>query len=82
MTESWIDIPGTDGLYQVSSLGRVKATKRYLFRQNSWGQRAKILKPEKILKEHKPGYVHLTINGIRSSRSITSLLFSVGFGSS
>ena len=49
--EEWRDIPGYDGLYQVSSMGRVKSLPKY-----------KCLK-ERILKEHrdKDGYVSVTL---------------------
>lgn len=35
--EEWRDIKGYEGLYQVSSLGRVRSLDRILFQRNRWG---------------------------------------------
>lgn len=36
--EIWKDIPGFEGLYQVSNLGRVKSLQRVITRENGWKQ--------------------------------------------
>lgn len=59
-TEEWRDIPGYEGYYQISSLGRVKS----LFRYKRTGAPVK----ERILKQRvdRGGYliVNLRINGV------------------
>ena len=47
MTETWKDIKGYEGLYQVSNLGRVKSLKRNVIRKNGRNQtiQERILKP-------------------------------------
>lgn len=45
MEEVWKDIPGYEGLYQVSNLGRVKSLERYVF-----DRVAKHYQPEQIKK--------------------------------
>lgn len=36
--EIWRDVPGYEGLYQASSLGRVRSLDRYVTQRNRWGQ--------------------------------------------
>jgi hypothetical protein len=36
--EIWKDVPGYDGYYQVSNLGRVKSLQRVITRKNGWKQ--------------------------------------------
>lgn len=45
--EIWKDIPGYEGMYRVSDMGRVESLHRVITRSNgtSWTIRAKILKP-------------------------------------
>lgn len=54
--EIWKDIPGYEGLYQVSNFGRIKGLPRYV--SNDKGQ---ILLKERILKGHKitKGYIQV-----------------------
>lgn len=47
--ELWIDVPGFDGLYQVSSLGRVKSIPRWVNHKSG----KQILTKEKILSQSK-----------------------------
>lgn len=65
MSETWKDIPGYEGLYQVSNTGRVKSLERFIVRN---GVTAKI--PERMLKFNIVGYgyckVNLFKNGVRS----------------
>lgn len=56
MKEVWKDVPGFEGIYQVSNMGRVKTLAKLL---NTWnGGR---MSPEKILmpKIQKSGYAHI-----------------------
>lgn len=58
LDEIWKDVPGYEGLYQVSNLGRVKGLPRYV--SNDKGQ---ILLKERILKGHKitKGYIQVEL---------------------
>lgn len=49
--EEWRDVIGFKGVYQISSLGRVKSMSRELVRSNGWKQNIK----ERILKPGKEG---------------------------
>lgn len=57
MQEIWKDIPGYEGLYQVSSLGRVKSLQRYI--RYSTG-RVQLL-PERILKNSQQSTGYYTV---------------------
>lgn len=50
--EIWKDIEGFEGLYQVSSFGRVKSCKRFITKQNRWGKIQKYCLKEKILSQY------------------------------
>ena len=64
--EIWKDIPGYEGMYQVSNQGRVKSLKRKGRRNN------KILRPIK----HRDGYlkVHLWLNGTAKTIKVHKLV--------
>lgn len=70
MEEIWKDIKGYEGLYQVSSFGRVKSLPRYDSRGNARVER--ILKPIPT----KDGYVrvHLSNEGVKRKRPIHRLV--------
>lgn len=57
MEEIWKDIPGYEGLYQVSSLGRVKSLERYITYCTGRIQ----LLPEKILKSSQQSTGYYTV---------------------
>lgn len=61
--EIWKDIKGYEGLYQVSSFGRIKSLERYITFINRWGGTNKVKLQEKILKHHfnNRGYCTLTL---------------------
>lgn len=71
--EIWKDIPGYEGIYQVSNFGRVKSVERY----SNDNKRKRLLK-EKILKQgnHKLGYknIHLVKDGVEKILSIHRLV--------
>lgn len=50
MDEEWKPIPGYEGLYSVSNLGRVKSHDRYV---KSHHQQKLMFRPERILKPHR-----------------------------
>ena len=62
MEEIWKDIPGYEGLYQVSNLGRVKSLPHWIQRRNVLtGGVSKVLTPEKILKPQPQKSGHLDV---------------------
>jgi hypothetical protein len=65
MRETWKDIPGYEGRYQVSDLGRVKALQHSTLARNRWGDNCLRVYPEKILKQ--------TINEQRMNRKFVIL---------
>lgn len=81
--EIWKDIPGYEGWYQVSNLGRVRSLDRSYIRTGSkfvsgakpWKYHGKILKPLNTGTVDKPQYqVHLYKQGERKSYCINTLL--------
>lgn len=62
--EIWKDIPGYEGVYQISNIGRVKSLSRYVARGRA--KNPNVLLPERILaiKINRGGYqvVHLRTN--------------------
>ena len=74
--EIWKDIKDYEGLYQVSSLGRVKALERKLYNK---GIKKEILQKERIMSNKKNngnGYivVSLTKNGISKNKYVHRLV--------
>lgn len=76
--EEWKNIEGYEGLYQVSSLGRVKTLARNCYFTNRWGQAATRTIDEMIMKTkiQNNGYevVTLSKNGVRQSISVHRLV--------
>lgn len=59
MEEIWCDISGYKGLYQVSTLGRVRSLDRIIYDQGRhWSQNGKILKAS----SQKSGYLFVTLS--------------------
>jgi len=50
--EQWKDIEGYEGLYQISSYGRVKSLERTIIKKNKGGNYSEYRLKEKILKPH------------------------------
>ena len=85
MKEEWRDIRGYEGIYQVSSLGRVRSLPRVDYIMNiarrnrgpsceAWQRKGKILKPIRARNFHSD-YVHLyPANGVRVSVTIKRLV--------
>ena len=66
MNEIWKDIVGYEGLYQVSSLGRVKSLDRIIIRKNGSRQRVS----ERVLKAKKnKGYLQVTLSKNKISKN-------------
>ena len=63
MNEIWKDIPGYEGLYRISNLGRVKSLSRPMWNGKAWWKST-----ERMLTAHKRGkgneyiYVNLKKN--------------------
>lgn len=49
MTEVWRDVPGYEGCYQASNLGRVRSLPRTMPKRDSWGGLTTVSYPGKIL---------------------------------
>lgn len=60
MDEIWKDIPGYEGLYQASNLGRIKSLDRVIMRKNGFPQtwKGRILKP----KHYPNGYLFVNLH--------------------
>ena len=73
-TEIWKNIPGYEGLYQVSNYGRVKSLRRII---KHW-RGGNSIKKERILRLHKDVYgyytVNITANGIKRTHPIHQLI--------
>ena len=71
MTTRWRDVPGFEGVYQVSFDGMVRSLDRYEFIKNRWGsvtrrpQKGRILKPVK----DQAGYLKV---GLKRKNAITN----------
>jgi hypothetical protein len=66
MKEIWKDIPGYEGLYQVSSLGRVKSLGRNVMKWNHYS-----FQPEKILRACTDNYGYLIV-GLYKEKKLKS----------
>jgi hypothetical protein len=77
MQEHWKDIPGFEGRYQVSDLGRVKSLAREIVRVR-YGAPYTVRWPEKIIaaKVNEAGYLGLTLHrkGVRSTMLVHRLV--------
>lgn len=61
MREIWKDIPGYEGIYQASNLGRVKSVKRKCWHKDAHGGRALFHYKGKILKQSINKYGYMTV---------------------
>ena len=64
MKEIWKDIPGYEGLYQASNLGRIKSLDKVVFQKAKNNSVSKHIYKGKILKPilHDNGYNYVTLN--------------------
>lgn len=80
MTEEWRDIPGWEGLYQASSLGRIRSVVRAREGKNRWGPITRRYGSGRILKHNvrndRGGYWQVTLSdgGKRSTRLVHRLV--------
>ena len=87
MNETWKDIAGYEGLYQVSDLGRVKSLRRVVECKNRWGGTHARVFEEMIMKPvvcnkrwSRHVKVHLTSNGIPRPFLVHRLVLSAFVG--
>lgn len=66
--ERWLPVPGFEGFYEVSSLGRVRSVDRIVASANRWGPVSKHLRG-KILAQSMDGYGYMTVTLFRRGRS-------------
>lgn len=62
MTEVWKSVSGYEGLYEISSHGRVKVLARTAYARNRWGGITIRDFPERVMSPgaNKAGYLHVT----------------------
>lgn len=80
--EIWLDIPGYEGKYQVSNMGRIKSLQRTVRGFNQFGCFEWILK-EKLLKpgkRDKYGHLSVVLNNPRKSYSVHQLVMAAFVG--
>lgn len=83
-TEHWLPIPGYEGLYEVSDLGRVRSLDREVTCNNRWGgitswlQHGRVLKPRP--NEWNRYSVYLCRNGEKHSRKVHQLVLEAFVG--
>jgi len=80
--EIWKDIPGQNGFYQASNIGRIRSVDRVIN-----GKRYKINRKGGIIKQSisKNGYCHITLqglNGVKKNFSVHRLILSSFIGNS
>ena len=78
MKESWQPVPGYEGLYQVSDLGRVRSLDRTVWRQRlgkamQWTLQGRLLKTKWVGRAKYVG-VSLSKNGQVATRTVHSLV--------
>lgn len=67
-TERWLPIKGFEGLYEVSSLARVRSVDRIVQGRNRWGPFDKHLRG-KILAQHTDDYGYLVVSLSRDGKA-------------
>lgn len=76
MEEAWNDIPGYEGKYQVSNMGRVKSLSREIHSKNqngefTWISRERMLRPG---KHDKGGHLSVVLNDPRKTCMVHQLV--------
>lgn len=68
MTETFVDIPGYEGFYQISNMGTVRSMRRIIICKN--GQIR--LCPQRVLKQNKDSKGYLNVNLSKNSHPVPS----------
>jgi hypothetical protein len=75
MNEEWKDIPGFEGAYQASNLGKIRSLDREIEYANRWGTSTKFKICGKELKQNDNGNGYLQVSlGAHSKRNVHSLI--------
>jgi hypothetical protein len=78
MIEEWKEIPGTEGLYEASTLGRIRSLDRVVRKMNRWGFIGKLKKKGRVLSPWRDsnGYevVYLAYPGRREAVNVHRLV--------
>ncbi len=78
MKEEWKTIPGTSGLYQASTLGRIRSLDRIIVKLNRWGYMGELRKKGRVLKPWHDcnGYevIYIAGNGRREAINVHRLV--------
>ena len=78
MTERWVAVPGYEGAYEVSDLGRVRSLRRRVWTMSRWGHMVRTTVPERILKASNSGGPYMRVNlcadGRRDFRSVARMV--------
>lgn len=80
--EIWKDIEGFEGLYQVSSFGKVKSIGRTIYKQDRWGRVQEYYLKEKILSYYinSSGYCVVNLyNGEKCVHKLIHRLVAIAF---
>lgn len=64
LNEQWAAVPGFEGLYEVSTLGRVRSVERTKRIRNRWGQEKEMAVPGRILaaRLNHAGYLRVNLS--------------------
>ncbi len=81
MNEVWKDIPGYEGRYQASTLGRIRSLPRVEFRKDGHGGYANWSYKGRMLKQHAGESGHLHVNlGARNTKKVHRLILETFVG--
>jgi hypothetical protein len=72
--EEWIDVIGTDGIYEVSNYGRVKSIGRYVYNGSARGRwvNTNLLKP---ITYNKRVYITISLDGLQQKKLLSELVY-------
>ena len=71
MNEVWKPVKGYEGIYEVSSYGRVRSTERISYRRNRWGTITEYHKKGSILKACYDGKRNYLFVGLHKGQEVT-----------
>lgn len=80
MQEQWKDIPGYEGYYEASSLGRIRGQDRVIVDKNGFARKVEGRLLGTHLNSSGYTYAHLTTNGITKPTRVHRLIAAAFFG--